>query len=598
MPDLDQRRQGALPGNGSMYCAPTAVVNLMAYYANRGASQPATLDGPRNWQSQSQYGRATNTISLMGGFMETDAQDGTNGAGVRNGSRFYASLFAPGRFSINHYSCGGGDCPSPFEYWFIIVTGGTVATAYGRYNESSPGSMLWTRDGGHVVTVKGIEDPNCTASATLYYRDPANGGTDTTQSTFATTAKILDPVVGGFRGSGGGSYSFGTRYMMRSDPGRFFDSRLTIYPTFYVSNSGVRADTLELVRPWVPAGTLGVNRTFTVPAGNGPLVDWSLTPDMTRLYAITAPAPGTTPQPSKLWQVDMVTGAWSQLLTGVDFRNMTFNRFNELYVQDGATIKVYDIYQSPPAERGSQSFSPAPDAITFDDLTNQFIVLTEPAALTGARSLVRRPRLLSGIGQSQALPSAVAGDGSVAPDPEVAGQFWIAGSGQRLIFRVASSGGNLVVNESFSAPTGAAPRGLQVGDDGNVFFVNGGGILEYAEDANGRFLPVPGSIYAGLPAGGRLNLTRSRTNHDPALHEGPGWVNLTDPVDDAGVPDCYANCDMSTGAAVLTPADFTCFLGKYRQGLFEANCDGSTGSPFLTPADFTCFLNAYRSGCP
>jgi hypothetical protein len=64
------------------------------------------------------------------------------------------------------------------------------------------------------------------------------------------------------------------------------------------------------------------------------------------------------------------------------------------------------------------------------------------------------------------------------------------------------------------------------------------------------------------------------------------------------VNSCYANCDASTGSPVLTAADFTCFLTKFRAGDASANCDGSTGSPALTAADFTCFLTKFRAGCP
>ncbi|QYU66986.1 hypothetical protein J4558_18795 [Leptolyngbya sp. 15MV] len=60
---------------------------------------------------------------------------------------------------------------------------------------------------------------------------------------------------------------------------------------------------------------------------------------------------------------------------------------------------------------------------------------------------------------------------------------------------------------------------------------------------------------------------------------------------------CYANCDGSTGTPQLTPADFVCFLNKFRAGDPYANCDGSTGTPALTPADFVCFLNKFRAGC-
>jgi hypothetical protein len=65
-------------------------------------------------------------------------------------------------------------------------------------------------------------------------------------------------------------------------------------------------------------------------------------------------------------------------------------------------------------------------------------------------------------------------------------------------------------------------------------------------------------------------------------------------------PRCYANCDCSNagiGAAALSPADFTCFLDKFRSNDPYANCDGSTTTPALSPNDFTCFLDKFRAGC-
>ncbi|MBX3377703.1 MAG: immunoglobulin domain-containing protein [Phycisphaeraceae bacterium] len=60
---------------------------------------------------------------------------------------------------------------------------------------------------------------------------------------------------------------------------------------------------------------------------------------------------------------------------------------------------------------------------------------------------------------------------------------------------------------------------------------------------------------------------------------------------------CYANCDGSTGAPLLTANDFQCFLNKFAAGDTYANCDGSTGSPLLTANDFQCFLNKFAAGC-
>ncbi len=63
-------------------------------------------------------------------------------------------------------------------------------------------------------------------------------------------------------------------------------------------------------------------------------------------------------------------------------------------------------------------------------------------------------------------------------------------------------------------------------------------------------------------------------------------------------PQCYANCDGSSGNPVLTSNDFQCFLNRFAAGESYANCDNSTGSPTLTSNDFQCFLNTFAAGCP
>ncbi len=63
-------------------------------------------------------------------------------------------------------------------------------------------------------------------------------------------------------------------------------------------------------------------------------------------------------------------------------------------------------------------------------------------------------------------------------------------------------------------------------------------------------------------------------------------------------PPCYANCDASTLAPVLTANDFQCFLNRFAAADAYANCDGSTIAPTLTANDFQCFLNRFASGCP
>jgi hypothetical protein len=61
---------------------------------------------------------------------------------------------------------------------------------------------------------------------------------------------------------------------------------------------------------------------------------------------------------------------------------------------------------------------------------------------------------------------------------------------------------------------------------------------------------------------------------------------------------CYANCDGSTTAPLLTINDFVCFQTRFAAGDSYANCDGSTSPPVLNVNDFVCFIGQFAAGCP
>ena len=102
VPDFDQRRVG-LPSNGSLFCVPTSAMNWFAYISNKGF--PAVLDGPRVWQSQSNYGFVTDRLDLLGEppLMNTNTEFGTTLSGAQNGAQVWLDAFAPGaRLSSMH----------------------------------------------------------------------------------------------------------------------------------------------------------------------------------------------------------------------------------------------------------------------------------------------------------------------------------------------------------------------------------------------------------------------------------------------------------------------------------------------------------------
>ncbi|MBX3378006.1 MAG: hypothetical protein KF678_13500 [Phycisphaeraceae bacterium] len=62
-----------------------------------------------------------------------------------------------------------------------------------------------------------------------------------------------------------------------------------------------------------------------------------------------------------------------------------------------------------------------------------------------------------------------------------------------------------------------------------------------------------------------------------------------------GCPNCYVDCDLSTGSPKVTANDLLCFLNTFAQRDPYANC---TMDASINAADFQCFLNRFAQGCP
>ena len=85
-----------------------------------------------------------------------------------------------------------------------------------------------------------------------------------------------------------------------------------------------------------------------------------------------------------------------------------------------------------------------------------------------------------------------------------------------------------------------------------------------------------------------------------AWGENVGWINLDHGSHYVGViPDCYADCDTSTGRGVLDIFDFLCFGNAFATGdPYACDCDLTTGPATCDIFDFLCFGNAFSAGCP
>jgi len=123
---------------------------------------------------------------------------------------------------------------------------------------------------------------------------------------------------------------------------------------------------------------------------------------------------------------------------------------------------------------------------------------------------------------------------------------------------------------------------------------NGGSLV--ACNNNAAAGPCMGSLQSRVSfgaAGGtayyiRVSGTRTASTSG-ACNRGAFQLNIS-----GGPAPCYANCDGSAGAPVLTANDFQCFLNEFVAAHSYANCDGVGG---LTANDFQCFLDKFVAGC-
>src|SRR6185436_17348543 len=87
VPDFDQQWQ-SLPGQGKMYCVPTATMNWLHYIAEHGWPRAVPL------RSESDPALILLNLSMMANYMGTDPVGGTGGKGFFRGLTDYLDDFS------------------------------------------------------------------------------------------------------------------------------------------------------------------------------------------------------------------------------------------------------------------------------------------------------------------------------------------------------------------------------------------------------------------------------------------------------------------------------------------------------------------------
>ena len=177
-------------------------------------------------------------------------------------------------------------------------------------------------------------------------------------------------------------------------------------------------------------------QSFSKKSGTGAVIDTAFAPDLLSYYYVTTQ--GATEKPN-VWRLEALTGVSTKALTNpFNPSAVVIGRFGDLYTIEGSDIVRYDTTTLPATPIGSNTISPAPDAISYDDKNDTVVVLTEKPT-NGPRHIITLPRILSGFGTNRTLLETVTGNGYIAPDAETAGAYWVCGDVSSILYSVEYS---------------------------------------------------------------------------------------------------------------------------------------------------------------
>jgi len=507
MPDLDQVRDG-LPGDGGMHCVPTASMNLFASVANHGF--PAVFSGPGYWQASSgpAYDEMTGNLALLGAVMATSPVSGTNGDGWLVGMNVV--LGPSGKFNVINKWAGGNSAPRVREMAQHVAMGGIVACAYGRYEilGTIDGVPLLDRGGGHAVTLQKALSATST-SGTIWYRDPADGGSAFSQSQYGSremsivqqavrldwqplTVLNLDRMV----------------ITPAPDDGRLriLDKYMAIRPkagfAFQPSTNSAQIFIANI-------GGLFIGQDYNLDFSNlgGPMIDGIVNTQQTGVFVLVDPNDGS---PEQLFEV-LPFGDEPRMIGQLTrTQHLTISPWGPVYSASNAALMCID----PDALNPQPIELPIPRVpcdISFDSLNRRVVLLSPQGVLMMVNDDLEGGVLEVDIPDSVPLSnlsklSVHPGDGSVFIITPGSDSVW----GLRTV-----AGGPLLVEE-ISAAAIMRPLSIDVDDQGVIHVNTLNGLYMLTQGNDGAWTAQLNDLFPDAPAG--------------AAFRGACWSALPPPV--------------------------------------------------------------------
>lgn len=609
MPDFDQKRAAifqvpGLPGDGGMYCVPTATMNVLAYLDAHGSPQIQFDSIPYLPGDAGAYASVTHELDLLGFLMETSPSGGTGVAGWYVGTDLY--LPSDG-FVVFQQLMTANQNTTSREIAKVSRQGGLPALCYGRWN-TPDGIVLTTRDTGHCVTPTRIQHGNGVSE--LRFRNPSSSDSEFFQSDYAH--QIINIQDSWF--SWNGQNYLMTQMMFAPTASdtrlRLIDSIQWIFPQQGLTNYPQGSLTVKTPNPIIP--TQPQVKTFVCPSDP---THFEMSPDRTFIaYTTTDPATGI----SHLWQLDTETEQSTQIARLNSPAGLAFGRDGSIFVGDGSSLKKFPVSAG---QIGAPDTSDMPNGevikdIAYDDTTDQVV-----ARHTGGISIL----LADGSVRALPLPSSIdpaslrgimplpgdpySADGEVDARDYV---IWRRNLGtaavavwtdsQFLVLGTDPATGDTVPAEELSLNFEEI-KFASMDQHGKLYLVvegtstgNGGPHVKVfdgitAATAMQEDLDSP---FANLPAGDSFKIGRSRTNYQAALHSGPGW-NTNTPVDEllpaTDIPDCPADWNADEAVNVF---DLLGYLDEWFAGTAAADL---TGDEQTNVFDLLAYLDLWFAGC-
>lgn len=541
VPDFDQVRQGLAPNNGNSACLPTSGANWLAYIANHG--YPEVLDGPRNWQAPEHYDYVTNVIQVLAELMKVN-NAGTNFNRYQETMQIWLDNFAPGAFAVQGIGSGKNYAPSPQQLYATLELGWLPVLAFGGYDPHPELVSVFTRTGGHVVSLSKIFD-TCGSAPRIWIRNPKGccDGTSTTQAPFTYEEYDLVPITGIFGGNPT-ERTMWRRILHSGDGISILDGVQVIIPVFGLSVDSGHA-------------MLHSSSEFTVQ----PRTASYDIPAMGRLFGLVQePARpnaiifgGDDDGRGTLWRLDLVSGKFDELANFAGPGPMVFGRNGDLYLYSESRLLGLDLNVSPPEIQNELRDLAPPQAMAYDHSGDRLLFVANDRSHIGVAERGEDDGLY--LSEMRLPPEVRLGDGplSMSVSPRDA-SLWIGAENEDLIVRMeADPSGQLVIGDVLSHEAIVAPRNLQVTSRGTVLFTSKSILHELKRDPRtGEWRRAADVPFVGEQVG--ENFVVSPSIHVPAEYSGgPSDINIVPPPGD-GRGACSADLN---GDGVANRQDFT-----------------------------------------